>query len=90
MEMPPRAPILWPTVCAIHLRAIDRAHAECVNVRLYCCALPSQHLGGLVLQRAKTIEAENKYVTAGIALGLRNLRLESKDSFELTTVFKCQ
>lgn len=38
----------------------------------------------------KAIEAENKNITAGIAVGLRYIGLESKDTFELTTVFKCQ
>lgn len=37
----------------------------------------------------KEIEAENKNVQAGIAAGLRYLRLESKESVEITTVFKC-
>lgn len=37
----------------------------------------------------KEITTENKNVQAGIAVGLRYLGLEAKDTFELTTVFKC-
>jgi hypothetical protein len=49
----------------------------------------------LVSQTAKTkqgqvIEAENKNVAAGIAVGLRCLGLESQDAVALESVFKCQ
>lgn len=39
---------------------------------------------------AKEIQAENKNVQAGIAVGLRYLGLEERDSYELTTVFRCE
>ncbi len=37
----------------------------------------------------KEIKSDNKLLDAGIAVGLRKLGLEDKDSLQITTVFKC-
>ncbi len=38
----------------------------------------------------KKVEADSKTATAGLTVGLRYLGLESKDSYELTSTFKCE
>ena len=38
----------------------------------------------------KQIKSDNKMLDAGIAVGLRQAGLEAQDSFEVTTIFKCE
>lgn len=41
-------------------------------------------------KEGKEIQADNKNLQAGIAVGLRYLGMDAKDSVTLETVFKCQ